>query len=159
MASRRRRRSRAAPTTAGGAERRRRSSRGLARCATVTADEIGAGRASACVVDARAGERYRGEVEPVDPVAGHIPGARQRADGRQPRPPTGRSCQPAELRARFEAAGVRAGEPVVAYCGSGVTAAHELLALEVAGLGERPAMYPPSWSGWIVDPARPVVTG
>ena len=123
---------------------------------TVTAAEIVAGGVGV-LIDARAAERYRGEVEPVDPVAGHIPGARSvptagnlAADG------TFRS--PGELRARFEGAGVVEGEPVVAYCGSGVTAAHELVALEVAGLGARASLYPPSWSGWIADPDRPVAT-
>jgi thiosulfate/3-mercaptopyruvate sulfurtransferase len=125
---------------------------------TVSADDIGAGaRLSVVLVDARAAERYRGETEPVDPVAGHIPGAvnvptagNLAADGT--------FLPPAELRARFEAVGIRAGgPPVVAYCGSGITAAHELIALEVAGLAAGSAMYPPSWSGWVDDPARPVV--
>jgi thiosulfate/3-mercaptopyruvate sulfurtransferase len=121
---------------------------------TVTADDITAGRAG-LLVDARAAERYRGEVEPVDPVAGHIPGAislptteNLAADGT--------FLDAATLRARFEAAGVVAGRPVVAYCGSGVTAAHELLALELAGLGADAALYPPSWSGWVADRRRPV---
>jgi thiosulfate/3-mercaptopyruvate sulfurtransferase len=115
------------------------------------------------LLDARAGERYRGEAEPVDPVAGHIPGAVNAptagnvlADGR---------FRPAsELRARFGALGVgaAAGDPgseVVtgAYCGSGVTAAHEVLALAVAGLPA--ALYVGSWSHWVTDPARPVATG
>jgi thiosulfate/3-mercaptopyruvate sulfurtransferase len=123
---------------------------------TVTAADILA-RLPGVLVDARAAERYRGEVEPIDPVAGHIPGAIN--------VPTsgnlgndGRFLDPPELRARFEAAGVLPGSPVVTYCGSGVTAAHELLALEVAGLGADVAMYPPSWSGWVSDPGRPVVT-
>ncbi len=120
----------------------------------VTAADIVAGL-DRVLVDARAAERYRGDVEPVDPVAGHIPGAinvptagNLRGDGR--------FLDPADLRARFAAAGVIAGEPVVTYCGSGVTAAHELLALEVAGFGDGSAMYPPSWSGWVSDPERPV---
>src|SRR5215470_13522436 len=112
---------------------------------------------------ARAGERYRGEAEPLDPVAGHIPGAVSAptggsvlADGRfRPAP---------ELRARFGALGVGTadgapGSRVVAgaYCGSGVTAAHEVLALAVAGLPA--ALYVGSWSHWVTDPARPVATG
>jgi thiosulfate/3-mercaptopyruvate sulfurtransferase len=124
--------------------------------ATVTADDILRGAVDV-LVDARAAERYRGEVEPVDPVAGHIPGAinvptagNLRADGT--------FLEPADLRRRFEAAGVVGGEPVVTYCGSGVTAAHELLALEIAGLGGRAALYPASWSGWVSEPGRPVVT-
>ena len=94
------------------------------------------------LVDARAAERYRGETEPVDPVAGHIPGARNVPTAGN-LAPDGTFLPPAELRARFEAVGVRAGgPPVVAYCGSGVTAAHELIALEVAGLAAGSAMYP-----------------
>ncbi len=124
---------------------------------TVTADEIAAGL-DAVLIDARAAERYRGETEPVDPVAGHIPGARNVPTAGN-LAPDGTFLAPAELRARFEAVGVRAaGPPVVAYCGSGVTAAHELIALEVAGLAAGSAMYPPSWSGWVSDPARSVVT-
>ena len=108
------------------------------------------------LIDARAPERYRGEVEPVDPVAGHIPGAvnvptttNLRADGRF------RSA--AEIRALYAAAGVTGEEEVAVYCGSGVTAAHDVLALELAGI--RAALYPGSWSGWITDPARPVERG
>lgn len=105
------------------------------------------------LVDARAPERYRGEVEPIDPVAGHIPGAvnvptstNLRADGR---------FRPAdELRALYAAAGVARDTDVAVYCGSGVTAVHDIIALEVAGI--RAALYPGSWSGWITDPDRPV---
>jgi thiosulfate/3-mercaptopyruvate sulfurtransferase len=124
---------------------------------TVTADEILAGL-TAVLVDARAAERYRGETEPVDPVAGHIPGAVNVPTAGN-LAPDGTFLPPAELRARFDAVGIReGGPPVVAYCGSGVTAAHELIALEVAGLAAGSAMYPPSWSGWVSDPSRPVVT-
>jgi len=105
------------------------------------------------LVDARAPERYRGEVEPVDPVAGHIPGAvnvptttNLRADGR--------FRSPEELRALYAAAGVLGDEPTAVYCGSGVTAVHDIVALELAGI--RAALYPGSWSDWITDPARPV---
>jgi thiosulfate/3-mercaptopyruvate sulfurtransferase len=112
---------------------------------------------SALLVDARAAERYEGRVEPIDPVAGHIPGAVHRfwqtnlADGR---------FKPAAvLRAEFEA--LLAGRPpeqVVAQCGSGVTACHHLLAMQIAGLpGGR--LYAGSWSEWIADPSRPVATG
>ncbi|HSV71125.1 MAG TPA: sulfurtransferase [Methylibium sp.] len=110
------------------------------------------------VVDARAAERFRGDVEPLDPVAGHIPGALNRpfkdnlgADGRF-RPP-------AELRAAFEALlGEAATDEVVHQCGSGVTACHNLLAMEAAGLPGA-ALYPGSWSEWCADPARPVARG
>ena len=124
---------------------------------TVTADDLAPGVPGA-VVDARAAERYRGELEPVDPVAGHIPGAVNVPTAGNLGPDR-TFLEPSALRARFEAAGVRAGEPVVAYCGSGVTAAHELLAIELAGLGDDMAMYAPSWSGWTSDPSRPVETG
>jgi thiosulfate/3-mercaptopyruvate sulfurtransferase len=110
------------------------------------------------LVDARAPERYRGETEPVDPVAGHIPGAinvptvtNLAADGR--------FRSPDQLRALYEAAGVPTdgSQEVAVYCGSGVTAVHDLIALEL--LGVRAALYPDSWSGWTADPARPVETG
>ena len=104
------------------------------------------------VIDARAPERYRGEVEPLDAVAGHIPGAVNRffkdnlqADGR---------FKPAEqLRADFSL--LLDGRPVVHQCGSGVTACHNLLAMEVAGL-DTGALYPGSWSEWSSDPSRPM---
>jgi thiosulfate/3-mercaptopyruvate sulfurtransferase len=123
---------------------------------TVTAGDIVAGLGGV-LIDARAAERYRGDVEPIDPVAGHIPGAVNVPTAGNLRD-DGRFLEPADLRERFDAAGVTAGAPVVTYCGSGVTAAHELLALEVAGLGGNLAMYAPSWSGWVSDPDRPVVT-
>jgi thiosulfate/3-mercaptopyruvate sulfurtransferase len=107
----------------------------------------------AVLVDARAPERYRGEVEPVDPVAGRIPGAvnvpteaNLGADGR--------FRSPAELAATYAAVGAVADADVAAYCGSGVTAAHDVLAMAAAGI--RAALYPGSWSGWITDPERPV---
>jgi thiosulfate/3-mercaptopyruvate sulfurtransferase len=145
------------------------------------------------LLDARAAERYRGEVEPIDPVAGHIPGAISA-------PTTGNVTgdghfrSAAELRERFAALGIVAdqgpddpgsagvdgpgpavGSPgpavggpgsavngpelaaVGAYCGSGVTAAHEVLALEIAGVPA--ALYVGSWSHWVTDPARPIATG
>ena len=108
------------------------------------------------LLDARAGERYRGEVEPLDKRAGHIPGARSRffkdnldANGR---------FRPAdELRVTFTAFGAAPAQ-VVHQCGSGVTACHNLLAMEVAGLAGS-ALYPGSWSEWSSDPARPVAVG
>jgi thiosulfate/3-mercaptopyruvate sulfurtransferase len=108
------------------------------------------------LLDARAPERYRGEVEPIDPVAGHIPGARNRpssenVDG------VGRFREPGLLGREFEALGVREGLPLGAYCGSGVTGAHEVLALELAGY--EAGLYVGSWSEWIANPRRPVAKG
>jgi thiosulfate/3-mercaptopyruvate sulfurtransferase len=120
------------------------------------ADEAAAVVRDGILLDARASERYRGEVEPIDPVAGHVPGAVS-APTTENLDAEGRFLPPDRLRARFADLGVRAGVPIGAYCGSGVTAAHELLALEVAGLDG--VLYPPSWSGWISDRDRPVVTG
>jgi thiosulfate/3-mercaptopyruvate sulfurtransferase len=107
------------------------------------------------LLDARAAERYRGDVEPVDPAAGHIPGARS-APTAANLAADGRFLDPAALRARFTAIGVSDG-PVGAYCGSGVTAAHEVLALELAGVTA--ALYPGSWSEWVSDPTRPIANG
>jgi len=105
------------------------------------------------LVDARAPERYAGEHEPIDPVAGHVPGAvnvptsaNLRADGR--------FKSPDELRRTYAAVGAVAGADVAAYCGSGVTACHDLLALAVARVPA--ALYAGSWSDWVSDPERPV---
>lgn len=113
---------------------------------------------SGLLLDARAGERYRGETEPVDPVAGHIPGAVSAPTAANAHP-DGTFRDPAELAARFAALGAvpEADTLVGAYCGSGVTAAHEVLALALAGIPA--ALYVGSWSDWITDPARPVATG
>jgi thiosulfate/3-mercaptopyruvate sulfurtransferase len=108
------------------------------------------------LLDARAGERYRGETEPVDPVAGHIPGAVS-APTSENLTPDGRFRPVADLTARFAALGATPGRPVAAYCGSGITAAHEVLALTLAGVPA--ALYAGSWSDWITDPGRPVATG
>lgn len=109
------------------------------------------------LLDARSAERYRGEVEPVDPVAGHIPGAVSAPTLANVRP-DGTWLSADELRARFASLGARAGGPPVgAYCGSGVTAAHEVFALTLAGIPS--ALYVGSWSEWITDPGRPVATG
>jgi thiosulfate/3-mercaptopyruvate sulfurtransferase len=129
---------------------------GVPAMATVDADALLASLGRTPVLDARAGERFRGEVEPLDPVAGHIPGARWRfykdnlqSDGRFKPSPV--------LRAEFDALGGRPGD-WVHQCGSGVTACHNLLAMEHAGLaGSR--LYPGSWSEWCADPARPVARG
>ena len=108
------------------------------------------------LLDARAGERYRGEIEPVDPRAGHIPGAVS-APTAENIGNDGRFLPPEELRGRFTALGVRADMPTAVYCGSGVTAAHEIAALEIAGFPA--ALYPGSYSQWSNDPANPVATG
>lgn len=110
------------------------------------------------LIDARAPERYRGEVEPLDPTAGHIPGALNR-----PYPnnlgPDGTFKPAAVLRGEFEALLQGSAGPVVVHqCGSGVSACHNVLAMEVAGLpGTR--LYPGSWSEWCADPARPIARG
>ncbi len=110
------------------------------------------------ILDARAAERYSGQVEPIDPVAGHIPGARNYPFMRN-LDAGGRFLPAAELRTRFAPVlDGTAGDRAVAMCGSGVTACHLLLALEVADLpGAR--LYAGSWSEWIRDPRRPVATG
>jgi thiosulfate/3-mercaptopyruvate sulfurtransferase len=122
---------------------------------------LNAGQAAALamggvLVDARAPERFRGEAEPVDPVAGHIPGARN-LPATLTVEATGRFRDATALRDLFRNVGVDAGVDVGAYCGSGVTAAHELLALAIAGYSA--ALYPGSWSEWITDPRRPVARG
>ncbi|GGX60178.1 sulfurtransferase [Streptomyces hiroshimensis] len=108
------------------------------------------------LLDARAGERYRGEVEPIDAVAGHIPGAVS-APTTENVAADGRLRPAAELAARFGALGATDGTEVGVYCGSGVSAAHQLLALAVAGVPA--ALYVGSWSEWSSDPSRPVATG
>jgi thiosulfate/3-mercaptopyruvate sulfurtransferase len=108
------------------------------------------------LLDARAAERYRGEAEPVDPVAGHIPGAVS-APATGNVGPDGRFLPAAGLRARFAALGVTPGRPAGCYCGSGITAAQQVLALELAGLPA--ALYAGSWSDWVSVPERPVAVG
>jgi len=128
--------------------------------ATIDAPAIAANLAtpSFVLLDARARERYRGDVEPLDPVAGHIPGALNRPylDNLEP---DGRFKPAAALATEFDAllAG-RAASDAVHYCGSGVTACHNLLAMTHAGrAGAR--LYPGSWSEWCSDPQRPVARG
>lgn len=112
----------------------------------------------AVVLDARAGERYRGEVEPIDARPGHIPGALS-APFSENLGADGRFLSPEILRARFEALGVRDEKTLtVCYCGSGVTACHDILALSLGGLGEA-LLYEGSWSEWAKDPFRPAILG
>jgi len=108
------------------------------------------------LLDARAGERYRGETEPVDPRAGHIPGAIS-APTSDNLAADGKFADPEQLRKRFGELGAVPGAAVGVYCGSGVTAAHEIAALRIAGI--EAALYPGSWSAWSADPARPAATG
>jgi len=127
--------------------------------AAVATSELAAAQAAgSLLVDARAAPRYRGEQEPIDPKAGHVPGARNRPFSANVTP-AGRFRPPAELRVELtELLGGRSPDRLIAMCGSGVTAAHLLLAMDVAGLpGGR--LYPGSWSEWIRDPARPIRTG
>jgi thiosulfate/3-mercaptopyruvate sulfurtransferase len=122
----------------------------------LTADAAASLASRGLLLDARAADRYRGDVEPIDPIAGHIPGAvnapttgNVSADGR---------LLPADqLVLRFKALGATEDTEVGVYCGSGISAAHEVLALAVAGLPA--ALYVGSWSEWCADPARPVATG
>ena len=116
---------------------------------TVAAEEA---HAAASLLDARTEERWAGRAEPIDPVAGHIPGAvclpfQENLDA------DGLFKSPAELTARFEGL----DQPLVCYCGSGVTACHNILALHIAGISDV-RLYADSWSGWITDPNRPVAT-
>ncbi|MFD1506604.1 sulfurtransferase [Georgenia yuyongxinii] len=129
---------------------------GRAGMPTAAARDAAAWPATGVLLDARAAERYRGEVEPVDPRAGHIPGARSA--------PTTDNLGPdvtfrpaAELRERFASLGADGTSPVAVYCGSGVTAAHEVAAL--ASVGVTATLYAGSWSQWCGDPARPAATG
>lgn len=126
------------------------------RMPTLELDEVAAFAADHPLLDARAAERYRGEVEPIDPRAGHIPGAIS-APTADSLDVDRRLLSPWALRIRFGELGVRVGEPVGVYCGSGVTAAHEALALAVAGF--EPVLYPGSWSQWSAREALPVATG
>ncbi|MGW3408654.1 sulfurtransferase [Streptomyces sp. NPDC000888] len=126
------------------------------RLQTVDVDGAADLAATGLLLDARAAERYRGEVEPVDPRAGHIPGAVSA--------PTGENLAadgtflPAEvLRKRFADKGADATTRIGVYCGSGVTAAHQIAALAIAGY--EATLFPGSWSAWSADPARPAATG
>ncbi len=123
---------------------------------TLDLDTVADFASTRLLLDARASERYRGDVEPIDPRAGHIPGAvnaptTDNVDG------DGRFLPEGALRARFTALGGAVGTPVGVYCGSGVTAAHEAVALSLAGF--EPVLYPGSWSQWSNHPERAVATG
>lgn len=121
-------------------------------------DADGAARLAAdgVLLDARAVERFRGEVEPIDPVAGHIPGATS-APTDANLTPDGTFADEHALRRRFAELGVRPGADVGVYCGSGVTATHQVLALDRIGVDA--ALYAGSWSEWVGLPGRPVATG
>jgi thiosulfate/3-mercaptopyruvate sulfurtransferase len=125
---------------------------------TVDADEVlhAAAHGGRTVVDARAPDRFRGENETIDPVGGHIPGARNRFF-KDNLGPDGRFKAPRQLRQEWEGVVADPGAAVM-QCGSGVTACHNLLALEVAGMPGA-SLYPGSWSEWSADPARAVATG
>ncbi|MGW4029371.1 sulfurtransferase [Streptomyces sp. NPDC004838] len=123
----------------------------------LTADSAAALARTGLLLDARAGERYRGEVEPIDRVAGHIPGAVS-APTTENLDADGRFLPPEVLASRFSELGASdAGQEIGVYCGSGVSGAQQALALELAGF--TPALYAGSWSEWSRDPARPVATG
>jgi thiosulfate/3-mercaptopyruvate sulfurtransferase len=126
---------------------------------TVDAEAAAAVARDGVLLDARVPERFRGETEPIDPVAGHVPGAvnvpateNLEPDG----PRAGRFRSRADLASVYAAVAGRS-EDVAVYCGSGVTATHDVLALTL--LGVPAALYPGSWSEWITDPDRPVATG
>jgi thiosulfate/3-mercaptopyruvate sulfurtransferase len=122
----------------------------------LTADDAASLGETGVLLDARAGERYRGETEPIDPRAGHIPGAIS-APTSGNLDDAGHFLDADTLRERYEALGVSVDRAVGVYCGSGITAAHDALALAVAGF--RPALFPGSWSAWANQPERPVATG
>ncbi|MQA32078.1 sulfurtransferase [Modestobacter roseus] len=122
----------------------------------LTIDEAAALPGEGVLLDARAGERYRGDLEPIDPRAGHVPGA-VNAPTTANVGPDGRFRAAAVLRRQFAQVGAVPGTPVGVYCGSGITAAHEVAALAHAGIAA--ALWPGSWSQWANDPTRPAATG
>jgi thiosulfate/3-mercaptopyruvate sulfurtransferase len=124
---------------------------------TISIELVNDALPGAVLIDARPRERYLGAADALDPRAGHIPGAisvpcRENLDA------DGRLLPAAQLRERFAQAGITDGTDVISYCGSGVTACHNLLAMEHAGLGHG-RLFPGSWSQWSRDPTRPVATG
>ena len=120
------------------------------------ADEVAGFPSHGVLIDARAGERYAGETEPIDARAGHVPGAVSAPTTDNLREDK-RFRSDSELAGRFAAVGVTQESEVAVYCGSGVTATHEIAALEAIGV--HAALYPGSWSQWSADTARPVATG
>jgi thiosulfate/3-mercaptopyruvate sulfurtransferase len=128
------------------------------RVESIDAPTLAARLGRAAILDARSPERFRGEKEPIDPVAGHIPGAHNRFHSAN-LVPGGKFKPAAALRDEFVAAlGPRAANEVIHSCGSGVTACHNFLAMEHAGLSGS-ILYPGSWSEWSSDPARPIARG
>ena len=125
--------------------------------AELLADADAAASDAFVTLDGRTAERFAGTPNPLDPRPGHVPGARSAPVGGNLRP-DGTMLDPAALTRRFRALGVGGARDVVAYCGSGVTACHNLLAIEHAGLG-RGRLYPGSWSQYAADPSRPAATG
>ena len=128
-----------------------------ARLPVIDADAAAALARHGVLLDARAAARYAGEVEPVDPVAGHIPGALSMPVPAAQLGEGGHVVDRATLAARFARVGAVPGAAVGAYCGSGVTATHLVLAMHAIGVDA--ALYAGSWSGWVTDPTRPVATG
>ena len=125
----------------------------------VSVDAVAARAGSSLtVLDARSAERYRGEIEPVEARAGHIPGAVSAPWNQNLDPVTGRFLLPAQLRARFEALGISENGEVAGSCGSGVSTCANLIAMELAGITNA-KLFVSSFSGWAADPARPVATG
>lgn len=124
--------------------------------AAISIDEAAAFPASGVLLDVRAPERYRGDVEPLDPKAGHVPGAVNLPTALH-FDSAGRLLDHATVRATFASVGVAAGTPVAAYCGSGVTAAHTALVLDEVGIEAK--VFPGSWSEWSNTAGRPVAIG
>lgn len=122
----------------------------------VTLDEVAAREPGTTLIDAREPERYRGDIEPIDPKAGHIPGAVSLPVAAN-LDETGSFRSPSDLAGHFDGLGVGGDASVIAHCGSGITACHTILAAELAGL-ERPDLYVGSWSEWS-GTDRPVATG
>jgi thiosulfate/3-mercaptopyruvate sulfurtransferase len=120
------------------------------------ADGAAAMARTGVLLDARAPERFRGDAEPVDPVAGHIPGARN-FPAQRTEDADGHFLAPAELRERYAAVGVAPGRPVAVYCGSGVVATEGVFAMGLAGINA--ALYAGSWSEWITDASRAIDVG